>query len=101
MGLTASGLPHCRRCQVELEGGEQVCPRCNFDPKQIGLRIAGFAFLAVILSMIAAQITVFFYPTGGLVFMLLAGGAFVLSIITFLAAMLATPYRFGNLFKRF
>lgn len=101
MGLTGDGLAHCRRCQAELEDGVSVCPGCNYAPKQIGLRVAGFAFLAVIIFMIGAQFTVLVYPTGGLVFMLLAGVAFVISIITFLVAMTATPYRFGGVFKRF
>lgn len=98
MALT-DGLPHCKRCKVELSGDERVCPECNYSPRQKGLRWAGFGVLVLVLGMMSAQLSVVVIPWAGPVFLLIGGLGFVFAFVTFLVAMVSTPHRFGTLFN--
>ena len=92
------GIPHCKRCGVELEGGEQTCPHCRFNPRQKGLRIALGLFMVVVVAMTLLTLSI---PLGtGLAPYLftIAVFAFALSIVTFFLSFLITPYRFGSIF---
>lgn len=90
---------HCRRCLSTVSVGEKVCPECDFNPKDIGLRITGYLLFLVPLSWVVAMLLEPFVP--GLTFNLMAAslGIFVLSAVSFVISMAADPYRFGNLFK--
>lgn len=94
------GMPHCKRCKVELEGDEQACPRCGFEPRETGFRLSGFGMLVLIGSMIGAQISLVTLPGVSIYFLLLAVLGFVFALSMFLLSLLVTPYRFGGLFIR-
>ncbi len=98
MTLTG-GLPHCKRCKVELSGDERVCPECDYAPRQRGLRWAGFGILVLVVGMMSAQVSVVIVPPAGPVFLLIGVLGFVFAFATFLVAMVATPHRFGTLFN--
>ncbi len=87
---------HCKRCEYELEGGEDICPRCQFSPREKGLRVALALLTAVIVSM---SITVIF-PGIGRLLVPVAGASFVLSFVALVVSFLATPHRFGSFFLR-
>lgn len=96
------GLPHCKRCRVELTGDERACPHCDYDPKQMGYRIATGGLIVLVLAVIAAQIAIYVGVPGiGMLFVLLAVISFVFAFCTFLLSMIMTPYRLGGVFKRF
>ena len=95
------GMPHCKRCKVELSGTEHVCPKCDFAPRQIGLWLAGVGMLVMVGSMIIAQLSATVNPRVGMYFMGLGVLGFAFALTTFLLAMVATPYRLGRLFDLF
>lgn len=105
MGRTSSlfgGIPHCKRCNVELTGDESACPRCNFQPQEVGYRIATGGLIVLVVAIIGAQITVYTGMAGiGMLFVLLAVISFLFAFVTFLLSMVMTPYRLGGIFKRF
>lgn len=101
MTLLRRGLPYCKRCGRELDGGEESCPHCGFNPRSMGLRVSMVLLLIVVVSMtvatFAASLWVVIVPP----LLGLAAIAFVLSVLTFLAAFVVTPYRLGSIFSRF
>lgn len=101
MGLRSDlfgGMPHCKRCKVELSGTQHVCPRCNFAPKQIGLWWAALCVMGMVVAMILAQVVATVNTRIAFYFLLLAPVAFIGALLLFILAMLSTPYRFGRLF---
>lgn len=101
INVLSGGMPHCKRCNVELSGTETVCPRCNFAPRQEGFRLAGYGLLLVVLAMIGAQLSMVVYPAIGPYLLVLAGLSFGFTFAMFVLGMFATPYRFGRLFSQF
>lgn len=95
------GMPHCKRCKVELDASEKVCPRCDFAPKQTGLRISGFALLAMMICVIGSQLSMVVYPVAGIVLLPIGAIAFVFALAMFLLSMVVTPYRLGGMFRMF
>lgn len=94
-------MPHCKRCGLELDQEVTVCPRCHFAPKQIGLRFAGGGMVVLVFSMVIAQLIGTVRPGLSVWLVLLGVIAFACSLVLFVVAMAATPYRLGGLFKRF
>lgn len=88
--------PYCKRCDYELPRGKDTCPRCQYSPKNRGLRIALGLLLVVVVAMSVAM----FLPGFGRVLIAVAGLAFLLSFLVFFISFLATPYRLGSLFLR-
>lgn len=101
MSPLRGGLPHCKRCGCELEGDEEACPRCGFNPRMKGLRVSMGLFMIVILSMTALTLLAPIWVGPAPFLIGLAAIAFVLSVVVFLLAFLATPYRLGGVFTRF
>jgi len=101
MSPLRGGVPHCKQCGYELEGNEEECPRCGFNPRLKGLRVSMGLFMVVVLSMTALTLLgpVWIGPAPFLIWLALV--AFSLSAVTFLVAFLATPYRLGGVFTRF
>lgn len=88
------GLPHCKRCGYEVESGRDTCPRCQFSPRLKGLRVA----LALLMGVVGLMTAVVLLPVLSLLFVQLAGVAFLLALLTFTISFLATPYRFASPF---
>ena len=88
--------PYCKRCDYDLNGGEDICPRCQYSPRQRGLRVAVWLILVVVVCMSVLIVV----PSIGRVLIGLAGFAFLFSFVTILISFLATPYRLGGLFLR-
>lgn len=101
MGLFDGRVPHCKQCGCELEGGEEVCPRCGFDPRSKGLRVSMGFFMIVIVAMSLLLFVPSVLPT--LVPALIATAilSFAFSLLIFLLSFVATPYRLGSLFTWF
>jgi len=96
VGLIRTDDPECKRCGFELDGSEDTCPRCQFSPREKGLRVAmGFLLLMVILMTITMIV-----PQYGLWLVRFAAILFLLTLVTFFVSFLATPSRFGSLFLR-
>jgi len=96
MSLIRNVERRCKRCEYELDGGEDICPRCQFSPRAKGLRISLGLLLAVVVSMTVLM----FVPAIGPLLVHVAALSFLLSIAMFLVSFLATPHRFGSLFLR-
>jgi len=94
-------MPHCKRCGCELDGGEEACPRCRFNPKQKGLRLASGLLMAMVLLVSLAMLSSFLVPGVGGPMLVLAALSFVLAAVTFFVSFAATPYRLGGLFEKF
>ena len=92
----SGGIPHCKRCGYELDGGEDTCPRCQFSPREKGLRIS----LALLMVVVIAMTVVMILPQYGIVLIQLAGLSFLLSLVTLVISFIATPYRLGRFFLR-
>lgn len=90
------GIPHCKRCGYELEDGKEICPRCQFSPREKGLRVS-LALLMVVVILVTLTMIV---PSIGPLLIRLSALSFVLSVVVFVISFLATPYRFGSLFLR-
>lgn len=97
----ADDAPHCNRCGGELDGGEEGCPRCGFNPRQQGLRVSMALLLIVVVSMTVVMLTMPFSTTLAPYLVGLAAVSFVLAVVTLLVSFLATPSRLGFLFARF
>jgi len=82
---TGGGQPHCKQCGCELDGGESICPRCQFSPRQRGLRVA----LGLVLVMVVSMSIVMVLPSIARPLIGVAGLSFV-----------ATPSRLGSVFLR-
>ncbi|MEF8899922.1 MAG: hypothetical protein V5A25_01675 [Halovenus sp.] len=87
--------PDCHRCGYELQRGDDTCPKCQFRPKETGLRIAMSFLFMVVVFMTATMIM----PSR--LFVMLAGISFLLTLAMFVLSFVARPYRFGALFVRF
>lgn len=87
---------HCKRCEYELEGGESICPRCQFSPRAKGLRVA----LALLMAVVVSMTLIMFVPGIGRLFIGIAAVSFLLSLVAFFISFLATPHRLGSIFLR-
>lgn len=96
----SGGLQHCKRCGYELDGGEEACPRCQFNPRLKGLRVAMGFVLGMIVLMLFAMVALRTLPQFAPILVVLAGVSFALAVITFLFSLTVTPHRFGSLFHR-
>lgn len=92
---------YCKRCGWELDGTEESCPRCGFNPRQKGVRVSMMLFMGFILLMTAVIVVLPVWNAPGPYLIALAAVAFVLAIVTFLVSLVATPHRLGWLFNRF
>lgn len=93
----------CYRCGWKLDGRKQNCPECGFEPRQRGIRVAMYLFMAFILLM---TVLIAMTMTGlgggaGLILLDVALILFVLSVVLFFVSLLTTPYRLGWLFEKF
>ena len=95
------GVPHCNRCGCELEGAEEGCPRCGFNPRQMGLRVSMGFLLIVVCSMTAIVLSIPIWTGLAPLLTGLAAVSFGLAVVTFLVSFFATPSRLGFLFARF
>lgn len=86
----------CQRCGYGLQGGESVCPRCQYSPRQRGLRVA----LAFLMGVVISMTVVMFLPLLAPLLVGIAALSFVLCFGTIVISFLATPYRFGTVFLR-
>lgn len=91
----------CTRCAYELEGGEEGCPGCGFNPRQQGLRVSMGLLLVVVGSMTILTLTMTVWTGLEPYLAGLAAVSFGLAIVTFVVSVLATPSRFGFLFTWF
>lgn len=96
MGLFDDETPYCKRCEYELTDGRDTCPRCQFSPRNRGLRVALGFLLVVVVAMSVLMVA----PGVATVLVPVAGVAFLLAVLTFAVSFLATPYRLGSLFLR-
>lgn len=101
MGLLSGGLPHCKQCGYELEGGEEECPRCGFNPKMKGLRVSLGFLLVVVVSVTLSMFAPTVFPASGPVLVAAAAIAFPISVVTLFVSFIVTPYRFGRPFTWF
>ncbi|WP_218818941.1 hypothetical protein [Halorubrum vacuolatum] len=83
-----------------MEGDEEACPKCQFNPKSTGLRVAMGLFMIVVLAMSVTIVAGQLWPTLGRAMIAVSGVAFVLSVVVFFISFLVTPYRFGSVFRR-
>lgn len=99
MNLWRSQAPHCKKCGNQIDGGEEICPHCDFYPKDKGLRLAGLIMMAVILFFTVAIVIGNYYPytaAYAVVAMILGFGAALMIVII---SFIATPARLGSLFR--
>lgn len=97
MSSIIGGGQECKRCGHDVESGRDTCPNCHFNPKSKGLRVA----LALLMAVIVLMTAVLLLPFLSLLFVQLAGVAFVLALLVFVVSFMSTPYRFGSLFLWF
>jgi len=90
------GEPYCKQCGYDIDRGESICPRCQFSPRQRGLKIALWLLLAVVVCMSFLIVV----PSIGRVLIGVAAVAFMLSFVMLFVSFVATPYRLGSLFLR-
>lgn len=95
------GMPYCKRCGFGLEGDEEGCPDCGFNPRQMGLRVSMGFLMVVAVSMTGVMLTAPFWTGLAPLLLGLAAVSFGLSVVTFVVSFLATPYRLGSFFARF
>lgn len=95
MRLRPDGQPVCKRCGYELDDANaDTCPKCQFSPREKGLRVALSFLLVMIISMTILMVL----PTIGSVLLPVALVSFALAFVTFIISFLATPSRLGSLF---
>lgn len=90
------GQPHCKQCGYEIDRGESTCPRCQFSPRQRGLKVSLWLLMGVVISMSALMMV----PSVGRFLIGVGGFAFVLAFVMLFVSFVATPYRLGSLFLR-
>lgn len=91
--------PRCHNCGGSVSGSEAVCPHCQFDPRDSGLRIAIGLLIGAVTAIALAMASISIAPTAGTY--LVVGGFLLLALagIAFLLAFLVTPSRFSTLFR--
>ena len=94
------GSVRCNRCGGELEGSEEGCPTCGFNPRQQGLRVSLTLLLLVVVSMTVVTLTMPLSTALAPYLVGLAAVSFALAVVTLLVSFLATPSRFSFLFAR-
>jgi len=90
------GQPHCKQCGYEIDGGETICPRCQYSPRQRGLRVALGLLLVLVVSMSILMVV----PSFAGLLLGLAALSFVLAFLVVVVSFVATPHRLGSLFLR-
>lgn len=95
------GIPHCKQCGCELEGGEEACPYCKFNPRLKGLRVAMGLLGVFVISMTTIMMLIPFWTGAAPLLLSIGLVSFALALVVFLFSFLATPYRFGWVFTRF
>lgn len=96
---TGSESTHCHSCGGKLAGDETVCPHCQFDPRDIGFRVAIALVIGAVGAIVLAMASITVAPTAGMY--LVFGGFLLLGLagVVFLLAFLATPSRFSTVFS--
>lgn len=100
MGLLGDDVPHCKRCGFELEGSEEECPQCEFNPKMKGLQVALSFLLVMVVAVSLSMFAPTVLPAAGPILVAIAAIAFPLAIVTLLFSFVVSPYRFAALFAR-
>ena len=95
------GMPHCKRCGLELDGDEESCPRCQFNPKQMAMKLATVMLIGAIAMIPLAYLSLFVGPRAGPYLVRGSYILFALAAAVFVLGLAVTPYRFGSLFSRF
>ena len=93
--------PYCKHCGSDLDGGQEQCPECGYNPRQKGLKLAMGFFLLFVISMSLIIVLLQFAPGVTSYLLLLAMLFFALAMSTYFISLLATPYRLGGLFDRY
>jgi len=88
--------PYCKRCDYELANGRDTCPKCQFSPRNRGLRVALGLLMVVVLGVSVMMVL----PSVGRYLVPVVAVSFLLSVLAFVVSFVATPYRFGSLFLR-
>lgn len=96
MGLFDDETPFCRRCEYEMDRQRDTCPRCQYSPKNKGLRVS----LGFILVIVVSMTVLMFVPSVGSVLLPVTALAFLFAVLTLVVSFLATPDRLGSLFLR-
>jgi len=98
MELLDDETPYCKKCEYDLDGNlnRDTCPRCQYSPKNKGLRVS----LSFVLVMIVVMTVLMFVPSVGTFLLPIAALSFLLAVLTLFVSFLATPYRLGSLFLR-
>lgn len=91
------GIPHCPRCGRELEGGEEQCPHCGFNPRQFGFQLALALLIASVALILLAVVSVYTVPAIGSYLLLGAFLLFPLAGIVVLVSFVVTPARLGTI----
>lgn len=100
MDLPGGGYRHCHNCGIELTDSVESCPSCEFNPKDDGLRLAGYVLLLVPILWIIGIGFLAFDATIASTLLVLGMGACFLSGLVYIVAMAARPYRLGWLISR-
>ena len=93
--------PYCKRCGADLDGGEETCPECGYNPRQKGIKLAMGFFLLFVISMSLIIVLLKIAPGVTPYILIFAMGFFALAMVTYFVSLLATPYRLGGLFDRY
>lgn len=96
MGLLNDETPYCKQCEYEMNRQRDTCPRCQYSPKNKGLRVS----LGFILVVVVVMSVLMFVPSVGSYLLPVAALSFFLAIVTLFVSFLATPHRLGSLFLR-
>lgn len=96
MKVFGETVRNCKRCEYELDGGESICPKCQFSPRDRGLRIS----LGLLVVVVVSVTLMLFVPGLGRLLVRIAALSFLLAFLVFFVSFLATPYRLGSLFLR-
>jgi predicted nucleic acid-binding Zn ribbon protein len=92
---------YCKRCGHELDGGEEFCPSCRYNPRERGLRVVMGLILVAAVSMMVLTLPPIPIPIPGRLLVLLAGLCFLLALVVLALSYVATPHRLGRLFDIF
>jgi len=90
--MLSDNSPACKHCGCELEGDEDTCPQCGFRPQKQGLRVSLGMVGAIVVLM---SVTMVFPPLGPLLIRL-AALCFLLALVLFVVAFVATPSRLST-----
>lgn len=99
MPVLHSDHPNCRRCGLEVDRGVEICPHCDYNPRDRGFRLGTFTLIATIIFFSAAILLGNYFPHLSAYMIVGSFLGFFATAIIVIASFIVKPYHLTTIFS--